>query len=47
MLASDTHPIGADLPGSSDRRVDQGFFAAAIGRAPGDGDELLGLDQRR
>ena len=38
---------GADLPGSPNRRVDQGFLAAAIGRALGDGDELLGLDRQQ
>ena len=46
-LAPDTDPIRADLPSSSNRRIDQGFLAAPKGRALGDGDELLGLDRQQ
>jgi hypothetical protein len=42
--ACDLDPLGVDLPGPPNCRVDQGFFAAAIGSTLGDGDELLGLD---
>jgi hypothetical protein len=47
MLAPDTDPIRADLPSSTNRRIDQGFLASAKGRALGDGDELLGLDRQQ
>jgi hypothetical protein len=42
--AADLDPLGGDLPGPPHRRVDQGGFAAAVGRWLGDSQELLGLD---
>ena len=37
------HALGTDLPTASHLGVEQRFLAAAIGRAFGDGDQLLGL----
>jgi hypothetical protein len=47
MLAADPHALRADLPGAADVRVEHRLLAAAIGRALGDGDELLRLDRQK
>jgi hypothetical protein len=47
MLAADPHPIRGDLPGAPHGRIDDGIRAAAIGRALGNRDELLGLHRQQ
>ena len=43
MFAADPNPLGGDLPGPPNLRVDQRVPAAPVGRALGDSDELLRL----
>ena len=47
LPARNPDPVRVDLPGPPDIGVDQRFFAAAVGRPLGDGDELLGLDRQQ